>query len=398
MSESLAQRSQAASSVSDANEVYSETSAGIAYPIPPAGTYPIALSVQRRPVGSRSNSSQPQISDLPEVVTPNDLQGEPSDTAAETRPVPPGSDLPEILPQHSHSSIEPETATPDQPSSSKLDAQQLSEWQPVVQGPRSNEQKSVQGQDSTHRSPTSPEGSSFISTNGSRIEEIPLLVKAARDAQLEVVQTLLTNGVNVNVYEGTSKRTALMEASLGGHAAIVEVLIQHGCSLDSTDKDSFSALHHAAAKGHPPVANILLNNGASINTKGPGERTPLHVSLAYPETAMLLLRRGSDVNARDSLQNTPLHTSASIGNAEVCDILISQNAHLEGRDGDMRTPLQIACEAGHLDVVQLLLKCSKVKPKDPAFQSALFAAIESGNVSVVSKLWSTFPFWNTPTP
>ena len=82
------------------------------------------------------------------------------------------------------------------------------------------------------------------------LEGFPLIVRAASDNQFEVVQTLLNNNANIEAKHTVTERTALAEASSKGHLNIVELLIQHGCVLDSLDADSYSALHLSAANGH----------------------------------------------------------------------------------------------------------------------------------------------------
>lgn len=81
------------------------------------------------------------------------------------------------------------------------------------------------------------------------LEGFPPIVRAACDDQLEVVRTLLNNNANIEVRHTVTGRTALAEASSKGHSSIVELLIRHGCVLDSLDADSYSALHFSAANG-----------------------------------------------------------------------------------------------------------------------------------------------------
>ena len=81
------------------------------------------------------------------------------------------------------------------------------------------------------------------------LEGFPLIVRAASDNQLEVVRTLLKNNANIEARHTATGRTALGEASSKSHSNIVELLIQHGCVLDSLDANSYSALHLSAANG-----------------------------------------------------------------------------------------------------------------------------------------------------
>ncbi|KAL8791348.1 MAG: hypothetical protein Q9195_005886 [Heterodermia aff. obscurata] len=72
--------------------------------------------------------------------------------------------------------------------------------------------------------------------------------------------------------------------------------------------------------------------------------------------------------------------SAAAGFAQTCDVLINlHGAQLDARDSDSKTPLQVAVEAQQTETVNLLLSRMSLKPKDPTFTAALFAAIETGN-------------------
>ena len=141
---------------------------------------------------------------------------------------------------------------------------------------------------------------------------------------------------------------------------------------------------HENAKADPPFSNrltkYLLDRGATVGIKGLEDLTPLHVALRHPDIVMLLLHRQADVHARSSAQRTPLHMSAAAGIAQTCDVLINlHGAQLDARDSDSKTPLQVAVEAQQTEIVNLLLSRMNLKPKDPTFTAALFAAIETGN-------------------
>ena len=77
-------------------------------------------------------------------------------------------------------------------------------------------------------------------------------------------------------------------ASRNGHTDIVKMLLQHGAEVDSKDKvsqvvrilnvwacpfelyiiqDGYTALHIASLKGHPAIVEELVEWGAQINHK-----------------------------------------------------------------------------------------------------------------------------------
>lgn len=46
---------------------------------------------------------------------------------------------------------------------------------------------------------------------------------------------------------------------------VVELLVEHGCQLDSVDAENRTALRAAAWSGHEEIVKILLQHGANVN-------------------------------------------------------------------------------------------------------------------------------------
>ena len=65
-------------------------------------------------------------------------------------------------------------------------------------------------------------------------------------------------------------RTALMLAAHRGHAATVDLLIEHGADLDVTAKYGLSALMLSVIAGHTEIARQLVRAGADRTLKGSG--------------------------------------------------------------------------------------------------------------------------------
>lgn len=366
---------------------------------------PMAISVRRKPVHvrhSRSPLSPGQYSDLPEVVPSESIQS----SSPQLPEAVPGtnlsrlvSDLPEVAkPSAGGQSDRLQDVIRGPPAKSKArnasttsqartassDDQTLASRKPTGSGPQPVflDRKVPQTTESQSMMVAQEVDVQFIDQPD--VDGFPLLVRAALDDQLEVVRTLLTKGASIEARHATSGRTALMEASSMGQVRMVELLVEHGCFLHALDTESNSALHLAAANGDVSLTKYLLDRGAAVDIKGREDKTPLHVALRHPYVINLLLHRQANVHARSSAQRTPLHMSAAAGLAVTCDVLINlYGAQLDARDSDSKTPLQVAVDAGHLKIVTMLLARMNLKPKDPTFMAALFAAIETGNAKMV---------------
>ena len=72
--------------------------------------------------------------------------------------------------------------------------------------------------------------------------------------------------------------------------------------------------------------------------------TPLHsaATLGYAQIAEMLLQNKADVNARDNKRNTPLHFAARIADYGVIEILLRYGAKKDLKNAEDKTPLQEA--------------------------------------------------------
>ena len=93
----------------------------------------------------------------------------------------------------------------------------------------------------------------------------PLLTLAASLGYAEVVQVLLKQGADINAVDREG-RNSLMLAAAGGHMAVVDALLAGKAELDRQDTNGMTALHWAAMRARPQViAAALVNKGAAVN-------------------------------------------------------------------------------------------------------------------------------------
>ena len=217
--------------------------------------------IVRHPAGVTSAS---QYSDLPEVVPSEYTQTLslplPEAVAATSLPSI-VSDLPEVVrPPSSEESRRLQDVVRGPPAkrktrststSSQTGPTPLDNHMPLVRKPIGSQAVSDNKAPQTSEAPAI-----MVATEGDvelidrpDLEGFPQIVRAASEDQLEVVRTLLNNNANIEARHTVTGRTALAEASSKGHSNIVELLIRHGCRLDSLDADSYSALHLSAANG-----------------------------------------------------------------------------------------------------------------------------------------------------
>ncbi|KAK0631252.1 ankyrin repeat-containing domain protein [Immersiella caudata] len=118
-------------------------------------------------------------------------------------------------------------------------------------------------------------------------------------------------------------------------------------------------------------------------------RTLLHVAAQFglEDVLRVLLELGMDGGETTSLESTALHYSASVGNLEICKILLDRDYfnNMNDKDIDRSTALHHAARNGHKDVVELLLSeeditesinCGNLEGKTP-----LMMAFDSENAT-----------------
>jgi ankyrin repeat protein len=87
------------------------------------------------------------------------------------------------------------------------------------------------------------------------------LIYAATNGHADIIQLLLSGGVQVN---STSENgtTALMMAARGNHSDAVKILLKNGADPNIRNESGGTALKWALARKHHEVAELLKGNGA----------------------------------------------------------------------------------------------------------------------------------------
>ena len=138
-------------------------------------------------------------------------------------------------------------------------------------------------------------------------------VTAAGRGQLAVLARLLAHGVEINDYDASTKRTALLEGARWGHGGVVEMALERGADAHWRDAYGMEACHHAAAMGHTFILETLIafmedteadegGGGLCVHARDDEAKTPLHHAAARGHAAVAgqLLALGADPGAVDS--------------------------------------------------------------------------------------------------
>ena len=199
-----------------------------------------------------------------------------------------------------------------------------------------------------------------------------------------------------------------------GHTAMIELLVQNGANINTSNKDRDTPILKAAERGDLNVVKYLLQNGANINTRNKYKNTPVYAAAkrGHYDVVQFLAENGANLHTFGQKGNSIVSRAALSGHFDVCNLLLLQyGAKLEvslvreygaslvetaaanedpkgvqlfvekgAKISDLA--LYNACKTGDLIMVNYLLS----KGANPSSEGCLTISIELYNKDVVSAL------------
>ena len=162
--------------------------------------------------------------------------------------------------------------------------------------------------DSTRPSPTKPAPKAKNQQNGTTVEQAPQIHRASADGQADSVKQAVTDDPTLVQSKDSDGYTPLHHAAIGGHAEVVEVLLENGAKLDGIGSRGETALFLASSAGSAEVVELLAKNGADPNKASADGKTPLHKAAmsGHSEVVDALLAAGADATVKDRSGRTAL--------------------------------------------------------------------------------------------
>ncbi|KAI2734442.1 hypothetical protein DTO013E5_9989 [Penicillium roqueforti] len=158
-------------------------------------------------------------------------------------------------------------------------------------------------------------------------------------------------------------QTALHWATRNEQISTVELLLQHGSSLNLVDKEGKGAIHHAINKGEARLLRVIGDNGANLELADNRGQTPLlnAVETMAVEATQILLEMGAEVGALNLMKQNVLHLAALGGRDDALQVITLLFSHHDYpgpgvSDLDNMTPLHYAVAKGHQKLAKLLLQ------------------------------------------
>nr|XP_018667617.1 transient receptor potential cation channel subfamily A member 1 homolog isoform X1 [Ciona intestinalis] len=211
-------------------------------------------------------------------------------------------------------------------------------------------------------------------------DKLSALHIAVRYSDVTVTELLLGHGSDINIVGEDGKRpihfaakfykVGMRERQSQKLKSCLEVLLEHGADVNSTDVYEATALHYACDKGHAVAVQLLLKcKDIQLEVKDIRGSTPLHEAAQHGHLNVveLLLLHGnkSMLMMKDRSGNTPLIMACRNGYCEVAEALLKvagvagddgRLLRLLDRDHELNTPLHCTVESGDLKTFLLILE------------------------------------------
>lgn len=136
----------------------------------------------------------------------------------------------------------------------------------------------------------------------------------------------------------------LLTSATSGDLETLNAALAGGASIQiRNSRGGYTALHMATLNGHIAIVQRLLEVQANPQIRSFFDRTALHdaVSSHYLDIASLLLQKGADIDAPSSSGNTILHYIATQGDAEGICFLIQKGAQVQVLNQNNNSPLTL---------------------------------------------------------
>ncbi|GKZ96017.1 hypothetical protein AnigIFM59636_010258 [Aspergillus niger] len=213
----------------------------------------------------------------------------------------------------------------------------------------------------------------FAAKSGAGIRVGPIsLVNMGDHAQ--VMKVLRDASADIN-RENKRWETPLFIAAANGNLRAVELLLEWGARISSTDKWKHHVadpLTAAAQRGHVEITRLLLVNGAgSPRCMRDTDVSPYFWGLSCLTKAEVegdddameaILRESCSPGFRDEFHRLPLHWAASRGDISLVQRILKTGCDPNPRDIFGRTPLFAAICMGQVKMVEMLLEIPNIEP------------------------------------
>ncbi|XP_057318326.1 uncharacterized protein LOC130663224 [Microplitis mediator] len=211
----------------------------------------------------------------------------------------------------------------------------------------------------------------------------PLIHKAIRQNNYEIIKCLIEHGANINTVHDLE--TPLNIAISNGNKEVVELLIENKADVKAAPGFLNSLLHMAIKKNNFEILDILINIDPTEVYPSYGQ-PPLLTAVRENnfEMTRYLIKFGADVN---TCYDYPLHIAVNNNNKNIVKLLIENKANVNFITESGVSALGIAVEEESFELVKILLDSgANINLSSDKDYSPLQHAIMKGNYRIAKYL------------
>ena len=242
------------------------------------------------------------------------------------------------------------------------------------------------------------------------------LTTASHGGHAKLVEILLEKGADKeSTFKGV---TSLILASQRGHVSTCKILLDAGANVDSISKakNGVTSLFVASEFGRADIVKMLINHGANVTLgKSPllaacvfsyditcgkpdedgykdchekmSKKLKNVVTMLLNHVPESILCEQTFVNQSDKKDRSPLWIACSTNKLDICQILLNYGANVNQCAINGETPLYVASKIGHADICELLLdRGANVNLADKDRMTPLLIAEKQGHTVIADMI------------
>lgn len=166
-----------------------------------------------------------------------------------------------------------------------------------------------------------------------------LLILAAREGQLDTVETLLKYRPRID-YRNQAGDSALMLAALRGHDDVARALLKGGAAVNH---EGWAPLHYAAFEGREGILDALVAAGADVNAPAPNKATALMLAARNGHVGVvrrLLALPQTDLNALNDVGLSADAWALQNKNTDIAELIAAERKRRGLRPPAMRVTIE----------------------------------------------------------
>ncbi|CAF3490731.1 unnamed protein product [Rotaria socialis] len=213
-----------------------------------------------------------------------------------------------------------------------------------------------------------------VDINGTDEQQRTPLMWAASAGAVDELRLLYKYGAD-QLHVDKNSLSALHCAACGGHADCIRMLIEYyRCPVEGVDINGWTPLFYSITNNHPSICQLLLDLAANPNHKDQRGRTPSHCAVTEGnlDCLTILMKSSANIWLKNKRGDYPIHEAINTISTNksrnqttkteqifACIRYIFQlNPNkINIQNDDRRTPLHLAASLGEIEICEILIEC-----------------------------------------